>query len=128
MNTGISHPGHSHSRLLLAVVLLAGASLALKVMVDHLPRVDSPLSQHAVTAHQGDALAAKRCLDGKQSGYLFFNPRSQRWAVACWLGDRWGIVILTAGWLVITAYVTKKLKDIERMRRYMGRQGYEEKE
>ena len=80
----------------------------------------------AFAQHGDDAAAAKQCTDGQQAGYLFFNDRSQRWAVACWLGDRWGIVILTAAWLVITAYVTTKLKDVERMRRYMERQGYTE--
>ncbi len=108
-----------------AAMLLAGI-LMLPVMIDHLPPIDSALSAHAINEHGNDATTAKQCSDEQQPGYLFFNPDSQRWAVVCWLGDRWGIVILTATWLVITAYVTSKLKTLEKMRKYMQRQGYKE--
>lgn len=127
MNATLSHPGHSIPRTVLTVMLMALAAAWLPALIDRLPRVEAPLSAHAVAQHGHDASAAKKCTDGNQAGFLFFNSRSQRWAVACWLGDRWGIVILTAAWLVITAYVTTKLKDAERMRKYMKRQGYEEK-
>ncbi len=112
---------------IVSAVLFLLSSLVLPVMIDHLPRVEGPLSEHALSEHGRDAATAKRCSDEQQPGYLFFNPDSQRWAIVCWLGDRWGIVILTATWLVITAYVTNKLKTLERMRRYMGRQGYQER-
>ena len=102
-------------------------SQAWPVMIDHLPQVDSPLSEHAIAKHGDDASSAKKCANEEGQGYLFFNTDSQRWAIVCWLGDRWGIVILTATWIVITAYVTSKLKTIERMRKYMQRQGYQEK-
>jgi hypothetical protein len=127
MNAEALHPNRPNVRTPLLIVLLALGGLALITMLDHLPRIQAPLSAHAVAQHGDDAAEAKKCTDGEQAGFLFFNPRSQRWAVACWLGDRWGIVILTAAWLVITAYVTTKLKNVDRMRRYMERQGYEER-
>lgn len=100
--------------------------ISLAVMLDHLPRAAGPVSDHAVAQHGQDAEKAAQCGSGQQAGYLFWNPQTHRWALACWLGDRWGIVILTAAWLVVTAWVTTKLKDEKQMRAYMKRRGYEE--
>lgn len=123
---GVMASPHTAGRTqqLLLVVLV---SLALITMIDQLPRMAVPLSEHAIAQHGGDAVTAKQCLDDDQlTPTLFWNPTSQRWGVACWLGDRWGLIILTATWLVITAFVTTKLRSREQVSRYMKRRGYDE--
>ncbi len=106
----------------LAVVAFMALTVATRAIP--LPRVDLPLPAHAVLTHGEDADQAKQCLDGRK-GYLFYNPDTRRAAVVCWLGDRWGIVILCAVTMsVITAFVCKKLKDAEHMKKYFERQGY----
>jgi hypothetical protein len=117
---------HSLLQLACALVAIGLAFGSMAIWMHPLPQVDVPLSVHALVEHGQDAATAKQCLEGRE-GFLFFNPQSQRWAIVCWLGDRWGIVILTAAWAIITAYVCTKLKNGKRVEEYFRRQGYLEK-
>ncbi len=108
-------------------ILIATAVLiaALAAMVQPLPQISAPLSEHALISHGDDAVTARQCLDGKD-GWIFYNPKSGRFAFVCWLEDKWGIVILSITFSIITAFFTKQLKTIDQVRRYLKRQGYEE--
>ncbi len=117
-------PGHHTLMVLLVLAALIG--LVSLMALQQLPQIQVPLSEHALEVHGSDAQQAKGCMEGR-TGFLFWNPQTQRWAVWCWLGDRWGVVILTSAWLVITAFVVSKLKTVKRMREYMRRNGYQER-
>ncbi len=120
--------------MLFVLLAIAGAFAVLQLDlgwnqpdVQRLPRVNAPLSQHALEKHGDDANQAKQCLSGTE-GFLFFNPETKRTAIVCWLEDRggWGIVILCAlTFTVITAFVSKKLRDRQAVRDYFERQGYQ---
>jgi amino acid transporter len=117
---------HRRPLLILPIALLALFILWLgMVTMAPLPEVTDALPQHAVLRHGGDAVRAKDCLDKNHTGFVFSNPHNKRIAVACWLGDKWGIIILTGAWVVITAFITTKLKTAQKLKNYMHRQGYE---
>ena len=106
------------------LLLIALVLMALGAMVTHpLPQLTVPIPAHALEKHNQDAVLANQCLQGPE-GYLFHNPGNDRSAVVCWLGDRWGIVILDKDMKEITSWVTNKLKSIEKVVEYMARQGY----
>lgn len=119
-----AHPAGHHGARTFLVVSLAALVLIIALTIilplqQPIPQIDAELPEYALEKHGNDAQLAKQCLKTGE-GYLFWNPQSHRFGIVCWLGDRWGIVILTSAWVVITAFVTK----CARAREYMKRQGY----
>jgi hypothetical protein len=113
------------SRPILVLMLLALLAITvLTVMAHPLPQINVPVSPHAIAEHGADASLASLCLDGRD-GYQFFNSSLGRWALVCWLGDRYGFVILDGKDMhEITAWVSDKYKTFGKVVEYMIRQGY----
>lgn len=106
--------------------LLLFLAMAFGMFAALMPALEVPLSMHALERHGQDAVSAKECLQ-RGDALHYWNPLKSRHAVACWLEDqhRWGIVILDAALIVITAFVTNKWRKKKWLDEYMNRKGYQ---
>lgn len=77
---------------------------------------------HAYDKHGQEAIMGEQC---KGTGYLFYNPKTNRHANVCLTNGVWGVYV----WYEhidneITAFIKNKMSSFEQVARYMENAGY----
>lgn len=103
-----NRPSQSYRVVMLLMLIAAAVAL--------------PLSAHAVEKHGAEAEVVAKCA-GKPE-ITMYNPVTHRTAHVCSTELGWGVYIQSSNGDNVTAFVKRKMKDIQDVIRYLKNAGY----